>query len=703
MTLNKEDLYKSILTRLDKRELEEVLAAPKIAGFGLDTVPMKPKKTTGSTVSDFLQNTKDDYSKQHIVPHLINTDMMKYFGQLTPEQQSQLQQQAIDYSNKIKEVNWTQYFYNTDILRQKRVRLYTFLKKASVSSVAPTTESFYTNYACNLFEASISTTPGDRSGDYLFLNSNEETRAYVRADLESNLYVGTSSKGPRYFEFTQGHLTVNTEEARRVVSFSSSILEEIKAKVISELTPYFNSPSEKDFLNNISNNQLPLVFLDSLMFGLVDTLNFPSTKDYGTGHQAGNGLLGNPILSNSNIEPALSENIKNNLTKCIHNTNPYLKNISNLLQVMSKSRSKNTVYNSLTNVIIGNFANLNAKLASVCGVSNFDFTPIFCSEDSENRISTLISLGENEFFRSFSNVERTIPNPFIRLTFTKASLSYNKDKQAYLLMTKNVSGISCKSKSTERYSTTSNWHGLGIPLDQHNFILQKAQQDFGNIDASSYLSVLASLDTRGETAQNIYSGGSENSTAVQFQQFLASIYQSDGSFKTNFVVFALIPRIFFQYNSDYTTLKGFKSSTRPLHFSNLYDKVRTTTIDSVYTPVNPEVNLMATEDMELLDDIRDRFLQIMYNFNTTTSQVEDLKNDFIALTTNIINGYWTCDKFIIRHESDSSVYSQDLGLFNPLNEIKGDLQFNRELLEKSNILTLRENWISEQEKLREGK
>ena len=93
----------------------------------------------------------------------------------------------------------------------------------------------------------------------------------------------------------------------------------------------------------------------------------------------------------------------------------------------------------------------------------------------------------------------------------------------------------------------------------------------------------------------------------------------------------------------------------------------------------------------------------MYNFDTTTSQVEDLKNEFISLTTNIINGYWTCDKFIIPHESNPSIYSQDLGLFNPLNEIKGDLQFNRELLEKSNISVLRENWILEQEKLREGK
>lgn len=701
MTLKKEELYASILAKLDKIELEEIIAAPKIAGFGLDSNPMKPKKTTGSAVSDFLQNTKDSYSKQHIVPHLINTDVMKYFGQLTPEQQAQLQQQAIDYANKIKEVNWTQYFYNTDILRQKRVRLYTFLKKSPIK--IGTSESFYTNYTNVLFEENISTTPGDRSGDYLFLNSNEETRAYVRAELEPNLYVGTSSKGPRYFEFTQGHITANTEEARRVISFSSSILEGIKKKVITELTPYFTSNNEKEFLNEISN-QLPPVFLDSLTFGLVDTLNFPSTKDYGTGHQAGNGLLGNPILSNANnIDSGLIKDINDKLTKCIHNTNPYLKSISNLLQIISRVRSRNTVYNSLTNVIIGNFANLNAKLASVCGVSNFDFTPIFCAEDADSRIDQLIYLGENEFFRSFSNVERTIPNPFIRLTFTKAALSYNKDKQAYLLMTKNVSGISCKSKSTERYSTTSNWHGLGIPLDQHNFILQKAQQDFGNIDAASYLSVLASLDTRGETAQNIYSGGSENSTAVQFQQFLASIYQSDGSFKTDFVVFALIPRIFFQYNNDYTTLKGFKSSTRPLKFSNLYDKVRTTTINNIYTPVNPDVNIMTTEEMESLDDIRDRFLRVMYNFNTSTSQVEDLKNEFIVLTTNIINGYWTCDKFVIPHESDPSVYSQDLGLFNPLNEIKGDLQFNRELLEKSNILTLRENWISEQEKLREGK
>ena len=702
MPFNKEELYNSIVARLDRLELKEALATPKIAGFGLESSPMKQKKTTGSATSDFLQNTNDTYAKQHIVPHLINTDVMKYFGQLTPEQQAQLQQQAIDYTNKIKEVNWTQYFYSTDILRQKRVRLYTFLKKSSANPSIPTAEQFYTNYNCSLFEAAISTTPGDRSGDYLFLNSNEETRAYIRAELEPNLYVGTSSKGPRYFEFTQGHLTVNTEEARRVVAFSSTILEEVKKKVISEVSSYFTSPSEKDFLEEVSH-QLPLVFLDSLMFGLIDTLNFPSTKDYGTGHQAGNGLLGNPILSNSNINTTLIETIKNKLTKCIHNTNPYLKNISSLLQVMSKSRSRNTVYNSLTNVIIGNFANLNAKLASVCGVSNFDFTPIFCAEDSESRIEQLIYLGENEFFRSFSNVERTIPNPFIRLTFTKASLSYNKDKQAYLLMTKNVSGISCKSKSTERYSTTSNWHGLGIPMDQHNFILQKAQQEFGNIDASSYLSVLASLDTRGETAQNIYSGGSENSTAVQFQQFLASVYQPDGSFKTNFVVFAIIPRIFFQYNSDYTTLKGFKSSTRPLHFSNLYDKVKTTTIDNVYTPVNPDVNVMTTEEMESLDNIRDRFLKIMYNFDTTTSQVEDLKNEFISLTTNIINGYWTCDKFIIPHESNPSIYSQDLGLFNPLNEIKGDLQFNRELLEKSNISVLRENWILEQEKLREGK
>ncbi len=731
----KPKIIDKVLTELDRLEIEEAMAGtgfvnrgintPKTGTFGLNAAEIKPKRTSGSAVSDFLQNTQDVYAKQNIVPSLINTNILKKFGSLSPEQQAALNQQVAGFYNQLKETDWTKYFYSTDLLHKKAVKLVTFIQrvKAEPDRII-TAEEFYTNYALlALFEeGSVFTTPGARNEDIIFLTSGEEARAYVRASREPNLFIGASGSG-RYLDFTQGSMNTRTEESLKITSFASSIVEQVKTKVMSELSPHFVAQGEKAFLDNISKGSLYPVFLDSLMFALVDTLNLPLGRDYGKGHQAVMSLLANPAITAQmygesllQIRPALAEDVKNKLMACGAYTNPFLQNINNLQKAMTRIVSGSTLFKTMITNIFMTFGNLLSYLAQACGTEHFkaELEDVLYAQPnlddprkpSKDKLEALAL--SSKIFNS-ANRRSSISNPFIQIVFykdVKPSGSYN-----YVLQPKYVSGYEFRKEEKEvianTISKTENWKGFVIPKDLHEYVYKLANNPN---NPRSYSSAFSSEDTRGEALQNVYAGEA-TSTEKILLNFLESIQKEDGSFITDFVAFALIPKLFFQCSE---VLPGFRTSCKKvLYISNIErDLYR-----NIYKNVNIEddidmkasINTMDSQiynDLEYVSDIRKDFLDIIYNYNSTADQIDQMKQKFIILVKNIRNGYWTCND-MTAEIGTSDIDSQKhfiFGLYDPLSESKGDLQLNPEINEMNvatfmlNVLQTKGKEASEKDK-----
>ena len=706
--IKNKSLVSNLLAQLEKRELEEALGSysktqmPDVSDpverekLRLsNTVPAANSRTqTGpgpsflpgpSTIATGLKNIADPYAREKIVPHLFNTDVMKKFGSISADQQHQLQQNAAGMQDKIKQTNWTQYFYS-DILTSKAVKLSTFIVKHSnrESDKHPAAESFYTNYVVNtyepLFESGYyNTSFGDRAGETLYLNSGEQARAYLRVPGSNDFFIGSSSSGLRYIDFTQAKLNVRTEEAMKVSQFATSILETVRNKVIADLSEYFKNPTERAFLESLKSGQLPLVFLDSLMFGLVDVLNLPLGQNYGNQNQAAEKLKASPLINNNMFgesllqsNPPAAEAITSRLTTCSTHTNPFVLDIGKLKSVVSKTKTPSTLYNAFTNVIFGNFGNLLAKINASCGVEKFDFSGIMSTWNTEEKISTMYSLVDSgQLLTEFSKTTTSVPNPFIRIIFIKYTPNSSNNKYVYLIHPVNVSGLAYataeKSKSNEPFSTyaqTADWKGLGISSDQHEYILNKAKQETGNISASSYCNVLASMDTKGDTSQNAYAGR-EVSAAQQLLRILSSLYnEDDGSFYSNHVLFATIPRLILE-GAKYDI---YSSDSRIINIPDVYKLSFMKNKDAAGNPINTaELGLLTNElgNFVSLRTICDQFMEVMYNFNTKKEEINILKERFKILAENLASGYWTLPEW-----SEKGW----LGLLPLLQEHRGDLR-----------------------------
>ena len=670
-----------ILTQLEKVELRTLfeLVKPRTdQEIGVAAAERQRsselRKNTGSMIKHGLQNTKDEYARTNIVPALTNTNLYNKFGTLSLDQQREMERNAQATANKLysKTTNWTQYFYNT-ILNSKVVKLSTFVNNFGVAA----SESFYTNYKVIdnklLFEDIANVSAYNKERDVIFLNSSSETRAYIRAARVPGLFIGAATSG-KYMDFTYLKSNMQTEEALKLKSFAASIVESVKTNVVSMLEPYFRTPTEKVFLNNFKTGQLSPVFLDSLMFALVDTLNLPLGRNYGFSRQALTQLLGNPFISNDMLygnslfqsNPQAAAAISQELNKCKELVNPYIINIDKLIGAISKSFSKSNFPSALANVMFGNFGTLLANLNKACGIENFDFNTIFSLSSSGEKKAALIKAVHNrQIFSSFNNKNK-VPNPFIQLIFTRRTTRLSR--KSYVIQPVNVSGIyfditqESVQSNTQSYSNTDIWRSIILPEYQHAHILDLAKQEHnGDISNASYITELAKLDTREDTAQNAAMGETVSSETILLD-LLDSLYNGDGTFKPDTVIFAIIPRLLFECANQ--EIYSYWEET--LEHNSLYAMSKSTDPTSIQ-----QVGALISR-LVPVSKLRDTFLNVMYNLSTTKEEIKVLKHKFSNLAINISRGYWASDKLQERNI---------LGLVNVLHSISGDVGLNSTLID----------------------
>jgi len=705
----------------------------------------------GTMIKHGLQNTKDAYAKANIVPYLTNTSLYKAFGSLSPEQQQGMENAAINYSDKLKQINWTYHFYST-ILKGPSVKLTTLMVKPEiVIPSAKTVEDFYTNYSVSnyapLFEDTTTADrviSGTRSGDDIYLNTNNEVRAYVRSEKERGLFIGAVVSGARYVNFTQLESNISSEEGLKLKNFASSILDTVKQKVFTDIEPFFRTDNEKAFLNTLKTSQLSPVFMDSLFFGLVDVMNIPLSVNYGVKQKAGEALRGFNVLNNQMYGESLAQSnppaasaIISNLDKCMTFGNPFLRDLQKLMRAASKARYTPTHYNKLTNVLFAKFGDLLSKLTAICGTSAYDFDTIFCKNSPQDKIDQLNHDFESGSIFSGSSDTSRYPNPFIRILFTKR----NEPDPAYIIKPMHVSALAFaqetkyKSKSgtlpllvalnSDKETVKANeWKGVGIPEDEHKEILAKAQAETGNISKASYVRVLSSLADRDDTSQNAQAG-KDRMAAAQLLNTFESLYNGDGTFKPNHVLFAIVPRVLFQgaaqgistevsidlqmenANKNINIYKeSFEYDRREAKKKALKEVEDANNMSIMGDPTSPDVNKdidtkiakrneakkVANERLALfknvaLDDTKDEiissitakmvpltdvlntFLTHMYTYDMSSQELVNLQGTFKIIVRNIQAGYWTMKIPCLRNTK--------LGLISLLKTDRGDFNLNQ--------------------------
>ena len=743
MTSKKKISVDTLLTQLEKRELEEALGSYTKTQMGnaqtpfakeqarLKNTPQKPIDVSSggpgmlrpgripAWVANKVQNTSDPYAKEKIVPHLFNIDIIKAAGSLTPEQQEAMRQHAIASHQALRTTNWTQIFFNT-MLRgaSSTVKLTTLLENPSILN---SSTDFYTNYNISifspLFEAeSVGVVAGARDRSIVFLNSNKEIRAYIRAARSTSLYIGAASSG-HYINFTQNFMSLPSEEALKVKSFGDSIFQQVSQKVFGEIEQHFRTPQEKEFFKTLTSEALPNVVKDAFIFGLVDTLNLPLSPSYGTQHQAGNKLATSPLITNtgeygdslSASNPEAASVISEKLHACLNHSNPFVIDMQKLMQANSRVRTKQTFWNSLTTVIFGNFGNILSKLDKVVG-SKFDFAPIMTQPDINNKVAlTKQAYKQGHIFRDI-DADNKVPNPFVKITFNHTQ----ETRSAYVIRPMVVSGITFKKtdilKKNDRTilasftgekaeSNSKEWKGLGIPDQQHEYLLSIAARnpDGKTVSTKAYLDALLSLETRSGTSQNELAGATTTSTE-SLLHVIGSLYNDgEGTFKPDCVLFALVPRLLFQG----AELGMLSSCDEPLYGRALKDLLSISVSDE---PENVQERTAIIQNLRPLSEMLDEFLTATYDLNSTASDIVALKGRFKLLIKNIQAGYW----FLESSNTDIGVAdylekNQQLGLVNILKaSSSGEIEFDTDVLHFNIYEQLRRELIKYYPKLVKG-
>ena len=697
----------NLLLQLDKLELKEAIGSfsktelPGIKSpmerekLRLSSTPSDTGKTPGAGMTtkaaNWVKNTNDPYAREKLAPHLFNTSIIDKFGSLSADQQRGLEQGVANALDKTKEVNWTQFFYN-EILANKTIKLCTFLTKNEDTPKPTTTPlaqkivsdsydiSTYalSNYTTLFEAANYDTTVGDRRGDSLYLNSGQESRAYMRS-VPPWLYVGSSGDNLKYQNFTQAKLSPRNEEAQKVTTFATSIMPQVRTDVFASLESQFKGETEKAFLAQFKHGNLPPVFIDSLMFGLVDVLNLPLSKNYGKGAQAGLKLQANPLITNNfygenltQVIPAVASDLMANLERITARENPYVTDISKLTAIVNSSKSRASLYNALTTVLFLNFGNLISKCAQAAGTNKFDLASIIELPSAQDKIDAYYDAVSNRSVAEEFNEKSSLPNPFIRLTFTKIP---HNGKSVYLIHPLNVSGVAFQKQvqnSSVLFNTipkTTDWKGCGLPSDAHAFILNKANLDYQRTDWDAYSRVLRSLNTKADTSQNAWAGSSLTSDD-QVIAVLRSLYnEHTKSFNSEVVLFALIPRILYQCANH----NVYSSRTKTLDILHLTTETLVRALRQNNNTVAGLDTLMADDnDFESVEKMRDDFMFKMYDINTSKQTIEELKSQFRILVTNLRTGLWSCEGWYDNNE---------LGVIDLLSEGPGgDLQINPTLV-----------------------
>jgi hypothetical protein len=632
-----------------------------------------PKKIDMEALIARLENIelsetfKDEYFQNTTLPILKDTSIMKKFGQLSQAEQDRMVQDAFNSGDVNNPAKWAQLLYGS--ILSNRVRLSTFLSKAGGDIQAQ--EAFYSNYKIMkpLLEAQIDVTVGDRSDQFLFLKDPTEMRAYVKTDVDRNMYISGTESG-QYKDYLQSSSNPKSMEGKKAKSFATSIVNQVKAAAISDMEKVFKGKAELDALAAFKAHPgIYAVLLDSITLALIDLLNQGTySANYGTTtFKAAQALLGNNLLADqpigykslTNMNPEAAADIEAKLTAAMGQINPYMVDVRKMHTAFVKARSSQNLYTTAINTMVSSFSNLVSAVGKTLGTTKFDFDDLLISpvEEKPEQLLTLTKL--HEIYGAATMGSDYLINPFMRIVTKEMRLS---NSVGFAIITDSARGVSFEKDASSGGKLTAkpilkDSKGAFIAEDAHRHILNEVLKQYGTISPALYTRVLSSIETKADSQANTFQGGSKT-TKDQLLNVLESLFNpSTHQLETGKVLFALVPKVLLE-----GALIGLKTTDELVTIPGaVLEPTRQTDSNSaeIYSKLRPMM------------DIYLEYMNLLLNFNTDKAVLLNLPTKFAYLVQNLYQGVWTHDSLTDGGFGIASVIA---------NNVRGEISLNSEVL-----------------------
>jgi hypothetical protein len=616
---------------------------------------------------ELSETFRDEYFHNTTLPILKDTSIMKKFGQLSQDDQDRMAKDAFDMGDINNPAKWAQLLYGS--ILSNRVRLSTFLSKEGGDIQAQ--EAFYSNYKIMkpLLEAQIDVTVGDRNDQTLFLKDPTEMRAYVKTDVDRNMYISGTESG-QYKDYLQSSSNPKSMEGKKAKAFATAIVNQVKAAAVSDMERVFKGKTEIEMLNAFKAHPgIYAVLLDSITLALIDLLNQGTySANYGTTtFKAAQALLGNNLLADQPVgykslkgmNPEAAADIETKLTAVMSQINPYMVDIRKMHTAFVKARSSQSLYTTAINTMVSSFSNLVSAVGKTLGTTKFNFDDLLISP-VDSKAQQLLDLTKvHAIYGAATMGSDYLINPFLRIVTKEMRLSASN---GFAIVTDLSNGVAFEKDANSGgrlHAKTINKDSKGafIAEDAHRHILNEVLKQYGTISPTLYTRVLSSIETKADSQANTFQGN-EKTTKDQLLTVLEHLFNpSTHQLETGKVLFALVPKALIE-----GSLIGLKTTDK-----------RVTVPGAVLEPTRQtdEAAGAIYSDLRPMMDIYLEYMSLLLNFNTDKQTLLELPTRFAYLVQNLYQGVWTHD----------TLEGGGFGIASVLaNNVRGEISLNSEVL-----------------------